>query len=127
MRSANRPSTSLRKAGASSHWLKTGGGISNSVLGRVATPLAESGWLRNRQALETRHSSPGTTRYSSSERPSPEWRETLTSPSRTSGKPRHGAFSLNSSVPAGTWIGAMPLPGASGCGLQCARAGYRSA
>ena len=30
MRSANRPSTSLRKAGASSHWLKTGGGISNS-------------------------------------------------------------------------------------------------
>ena len=107
MRSANMPRMSLRNDEVSSQRAKRWGGISISVVALVVTPWADMGWARNRQADDTRHNSPGTTRYNSSERPSPELRDTLTSPSSTSGKPWQGAFSSNSTVPAGTVMGAM--------------------
>src|SRR5512140_2464003 len=127
MRSAKSPSTRLRKSGDSSQARKTSGGIRMSLVGRVATPLAISGSARNRQALDTRHSSPGPTRYNSSARPSAEARDTRISPSSTSGNPLHGWRSPNSTVPAGTVIGNAGAPRSARRGVTLASAGYSAA
>src|SRR6185369_9571487 len=124
MRSANSSSTRLRNPGESSQLRNASGGINSSVVGRVVTPLAIMGSVRNRQALDTRHSSPGPTRYNSSARPSGEARETRTSPSSTSGKPLQASCSLNRTAPAGTATACPAAPRAGKPGDTPANAGY---
>ena len=86
-------------------------------------PVADSGWLRNRLALEARHNSPGTTRWSSQRRQP----GTSTDPDpalQPRGKPMQAALASNSTVSVGTVMGAI-APNACSDGSTWAKAGYR--
>ena len=104
MRAANRPITKSRKGSLARAARKRAGGSMLSRVGRVVMPRAVNTWPANRQADDTRHISPGSTRYSSSSRPLLALRETRTSPSSTSGKPWQASCSRNRVVPSGTCI-----------------------
>jgi hypothetical protein len=64
--------------------------------------VRREGVAPNRQEVETTHSSPGVTRYSSSDRPPALPRATRTQPLSTIGKPRQGWCSSKSRVPRST-------------------------